>query len=88
LPSATPFGLSHTVTAGIVSAKGEADSMFADYEDFNPDRRRDQLGNSGGPLLNLDGKVVGINTAIIVPGGNIGIGLAIPSIWPKTSTRN
>lgn len=73
-----PFGLSHTVTAGIVSAKGRSRLGVADYEDFIQTDAAINLGNSGGPLLNLDGKVVGINTAIIGPGGNIGIGLAIP----------
>ncbi len=73
-----PFGLSHTVTAGIVSAKGRNQLGVADYEDFIQTDAAINLGNSGGPLLNLDGKAVGINTAIIGPGGNIGIGLAIP----------
>jgi serine protease Do len=75
-----PFGLSHTVTAGIVSAKGRTlNQSVADYEDLIQTDAAINLGNSGGPLLNLDGKAVGINTAIIGPGGNIGIGLAIPS---------
>jgi serine protease Do len=73
-----PFGLSHTVTAGIVSAKGRSSLGVANYEDFIQTDAAINFGNSGGPLLNLDGKVVGINTAIIGPGGNIGIGLAIP----------
>ena len=75
-----PFGLSHTVTAGIVSAKGR--SIFSteelEYQDFIQTDAAINRGNSGGPLLNLDGKVVGINAAIIGPGGNIGIGFAIP----------
>ena len=75
-----PFGLSHTVTAGIVSAMGRTlNQSVADYEDLIQTDAAINLGNSGGPLLNLDGKAVGINTAIIGPGGNIGIGLAIPS---------
>ncbi|MDI6450547.1 Do family serine endopeptidase [Anaerobaca lacustris] len=74
-----PFGLSHTVTAGIVSAKGRSRIGVADYEDFIQTDAAINMGNSGGPLLNLDGKAVGINTAIIGPGGNVGIGLAIPS---------
>jgi len=73
-----PFGLSHTVTAGIVSAKGRSSLGVANYEDFIQTDAAINFGNSGGPLLNLDGKVVGMNTAIIGPGGNIGIGLAIP----------
>lgn len=73
-----PLGLSHTVTAGIVSAKGRNDIGVASFEDFIQTDAAINFGNSGGPLLNLDGKAVGINTAIIGPGGNIGIGLAIP----------
>lgn len=79
-----PFGLSHTVTAGIVSAKGRSKIGLADYEDFIQTDAAINFGNSGGPLLNLDGKVVGINTAIIGPGGNIGIGLAIPINMAKS----
>lgn len=78
-----PFGLSHTVTAGIVSAKGRSGIIDElEYQDFIQTDAAINPGNSGGPLLNLDGKVVGINTAIINPHGitgNIGIGLAIPS---------
>ncbi len=73
-----PFGLSHTVTAGIVSAKGRSGIGLTAYEDFIQTDAAINPGNSGGPLVNLDGKVVGINSAIIGPGGNIGIGLAIP----------
>ncbi len=73
-----PFGLSHTVTAGIVSAKGRSNVGLATYEDFIQTDAAINFGNSGGPLVNLDGKVVGINTAILGPGGNIGIGFAIP----------
>jgi serine protease Do len=81
-----PFGLSHTVTAGIVSAKGrnrleglgEGPGSLA-FQDFIQTDAAINPGNSGGPLLNLDGKVVGINAAILGPsGGNIGIGFAIP----------
>ncbi|NLZ06570.1 MAG: Do family serine endopeptidase [Phycisphaerae bacterium] len=74
-----PFGLSHTVTAGIVSATGRSGLRIASYENFIQTDAAINFGNSGGPLLNLDGKAVGINTAIIGPGGNVGIGLAIPS---------
>jgi len=73
-----PFGLSHTVTAGIVSAKGRSNIGLATYEDFIQTDAAINFGNSGGPLITLDGKVVGINTAILGPGGNIGIGFAIP----------
>ena len=72
-----PFGLSHTVTAGIVSAKGRSAGINK-YEDFIQTDAAINPGNSGGPLINLDSKVVGINAAIIGPGGNIGIGFAIP----------
>jgi len=80
----SPFGLSHTVTAGIVSAKSRSGFRLAEYEDYIQTDAAINPGNSGGPLLNLDGKVVGINTAIISPGGqrywagNVGIGFAIP----------
>lgn len=73
-----PFGLTRTVTAGIVSAKGRSNIGVASYEDFIQTDAAINFGNSGGPLLNLDGEAVGINTAIIGPGGNVGIGLAIP----------
>jgi serine protease Do len=73
-----PFGLSHTVTAGIVSAKGRSGFQLAEYENFIQTDAAINPGNSGGPLIDLDGKVVGINTAILGPGGNIGIGFAIP----------
>ncbi|MHC4154078.1 MAG: trypsin-like peptidase domain-containing protein, partial [Planctomycetota bacterium] len=73
-----PFGLSHTVTQGIVSAKGRSGIGLAGYEDYIQTDAAINPGNSGGPLINLNGEVVGINTAIIGPGGNIGIGFAIP----------
>jgi serine protease Do len=75
-----PFGLGGTVTSGIISARNR-DINLTRYDDFiQTDASIDQ-GNSGGPLFNLDGEVVGINTAIIAPGqtGSIGIGFAIPS---------
>ena len=73
-----PFGLSHTVTVGVVSAKGRNGLGLSTYEDFIQTDAAINPGNSGGPLIDLDGKVVGINTAIVGSGGNIGIGLAIP----------
>ncbi|GAI88674.1 unnamed protein product, partial [marine sediment metagenome] len=78
-----PFGLSHTVTAGIVSAKGRSIGL-TEYENFIQTDAAINRGNSGGPLLNLDGKVVGINTAIVGASGNIGIGFAIPSNMAKS----
>jgi len=82
-----PFGLSHTVTAGIVSAKGRNSldglSSMA-FQDFIQTDAAINPGNSGGPLLNLDGKAVGINAAILgSSGGNIGIGFAIPMDMAK-----
>ncbi len=85
-----PFGLTHTVTAGIVSAKGRSGFRLAEYEDYIQTDAAINPGNSGGPLLNLNGKVVGINTAIISPGGhrywagNVGIGFAIPVNMAKS----
>ncbi len=74
-----PFHLMHTVTAGIVSAKGRSSVGLADYEDFIQTDASINPGNSGGALVDLHGHVIGINTAITSPsGGNIGIGFAIP----------
>jgi serine protease Do len=75
----SPLGLSHTVTAGIVSAKGRSGLRIASYENFIQTDAAINMGNSGGPLVDLRGRAVGINTAIVGPGGgNIGIGFAIP----------
>ncbi|HUT30006.1 MAG TPA: DegQ family serine endoprotease [Sedimentisphaerales bacterium] len=79
----SPFGLSHTVTAGIISAKGRSDIHLTTYEDFIQTDAAINPGNSGGPLINLDGEAVGINTAIIGSTGNVGIGLAIPANMAK-----
>ncbi len=74
-----PFQLSSTVTAGIVSAVGRSNIGLADYEDFIQTDAAINPGNSGGALVNLDGDVVGINTAIASRnGGNQGVGFAIP----------
>ncbi len=74
-----PFGLSHTLTAGIVSAKGRSGIGINDYENFIQTDAAINPGNSGGPLVDLDGKAVGINTAIFSrSGGYMGIGFAIP----------
>ena len=79
-----PFGLSHTVTMGIVSAKGRANVGIADYEDFIQTDAAINPGNSGGALINLRGELVGINTAIVSrSGGYQGIGFAIPSNMAK-----
>lgn len=74
-----PFGLSGTLTAGIVSAKGRSSVGIADYENFIQTDAAINPGNSGGPLVNLDGEVIGMNTAIFTKnGGSMGIGFAIP----------
>jgi serine protease Do len=74
-----PFGLSHTLTVGVVSAKGRTSLGISDYEDFIQTDAAINPGNSGGPLVNLDGEVVGMNTAIFSrSGGYMGIGFAIP----------
>jgi serine protease Do len=76
-----PLGLMQTVTAGIVSAKGRSGLGILDVEDFIQTDAAINVGNSGGPLVNIDGQVIGMNTAIAAGGGrgNIGIGFAIPS---------
>ena len=75
-----PFGFGGTVTSGIISSRNR-DIGLTRYDDFIQTDASINQGNSGGPLFNLDGEVIGINTAIIAPGrsGSIGIGFAIPS---------
>ena len=74
-----PFGLSHTVTMGIVSAVGRSHVGIVDYEDFIQTDAAINPGNSGGALVNSNGELVGINTAIFsTSGGNMGVGFAIP----------
>ena len=78
-----PFGLGGTVTAGIVSARGR-DIHQGQYDDFIQTDAAINRGNSGGPLFNMAGQVIGINTAIFSPsGGSIGIGFSIPSNMAK-----
>ncbi|HIJ50522.1 MAG TPA: Do family serine endopeptidase [Nitrospinae bacterium] len=73
-----PFGLSHTVTTGVVSAKAR-NIGAGPYDEFIQTDASINPGNSGGPLLNMEGKVIGINTAIYSrTGGNVGIGFTIP----------
>ena len=72
----SPFGLEHTVTVGVISAKGRTGLGTGTYEDFIQTDASINPGNSGGPLINIDGEVVGINAMIIQPG--TGIGFAIP----------
>lgn len=75
-----PFGLGQTVTSGIVSALGRSGIGTEKYEDFIQTDAPINPGNSGGALVNTKGELIGINTAIIAPGGgNVGIGFAVPS---------
>ena len=75
-----PFGIGQTVTSGIVSALGRSGLNRGGYEDFIQTDASINVGNSGGALVGLDGKLVGINTAIMSPaGGNVGIGFAVPT---------
>jgi Do/DeqQ family serine protease len=75
-----PFGLGQTVTSGIVSALGRSGLNIEGYEDFIQTDASINPGNSGGALVDLVGKLIGINTAIIGPaGGNVGIGFAVPA---------
>ena len=74
-----PFGLGGTVTAGIISARNRSIGL-ARYEDFIQTDASINQGNSGGPLFDMNGDVIGINTAILGQSGSIGIGFAIPSV--------
>jgi serine protease Do len=79
-----PFGLRQTVSAGIVSAVGRGNMGITEYEDFIQTDAAVNPGNSGGPLVDLSGRVVGINTAIASPsGGNNGVGFAVPISMAK-----
>jgi serine protease Do len=74
-----PFGVGQTVTMGIVSATGRGNFRIVDYEDFIQTDAAINMGNSGGALVDAEGRLVGINTAIISPtGGSIGLGFAVP----------
>ncbi len=82
-----PYGLGETVTSGIVSALGRSGLNVENYENFIQTDAAINRGNSGGALVNLNGELIGINTAILAPdGGNIGIGFAIPSNMVKSLT--
>jgi len=88
----SPFGLSHSVTYGIISAKGRRDLQLGDgsikYQDFLQTDAAINPGNSGGPLLNLRGEVIGINTAIASSsGGSEGIGFTIPMNMAQAVAR-
>ena len=79
-----PFGLGQTVTSGIVSALGRTGLNIEGFEDFIQTDASINPGNSGGALINLNGDLIGINTAIIGPsGGNVGIGFAVPTNMAK-----
>src|SRR3954447_12841275 len=79
-----PFGLGGSVTAGIVSARGR-DIRQGPYDDFIQTDAAINRGNSGGPLFNMDGQVIGINTAIYSPsGGSVGIGFSVPANLAKS----
>jgi serine protease DegQ len=83
-----PFGLGQTVTSGIVSALGRSGLDVEGYEDFIQTDASINPGNSGGALVDLDGKLVGINTAILAPsGGNVGIGFAVPANMANQAMR-
>ena len=80
-----PFGLGGTVTAGIISARNR-DISAGSYDDFIQTDAAINKGNSGGPLFNLRGEVIGINTAIISPGeagGSVGVGFSVPANFAK-----
>ncbi len=84
-----PMGLNQTVTFGIVSAVGRADVGVADYEDFIQVDAPINPGNSGGALVNVQGELVGINTAIAsVTGGSVGVGFAIPSNMARAAMQS
>ena len=80
-----PFGLNETVTVGVISAVGRSNVHIAAYEDFIQTDAAINPGNSGGPLIDLDGRAIGINTAIVSEsGGYMGIGFAIPINMART----
>ena len=80
-----PFGVGQTVTEGIVSAKNRGNMGIEDYEDFIQTDAAINPGNSGGALVDIDGRLIGINTAILSrSGGNQGVGFAVPSNLART----
>lgn len=83
-----PFGLGQTATSGIVSALGRSGLNLEGLENFIQTDASINRGNSGGALLNLNGELIGINTAILAPaGGSVGIGFAIPSNMARTLSQ-
>lgn len=84
IAAGNPYGLSSSITAGIISAKGRRNLDLAAYEDYIQTDAAINPGNSGGPLVDLTGRVIGINTAIFTrTGGSMGIGFAIPADLAK-----
>jgi serine protease Do len=80
IAAGNPFGLTESITVGVISAKGRSRLGIADFEDFIQTDAAINPGNSGGPLINLQGEAIGVNTAIASrSGGYMGIGFAIPS---------
>jgi serine protease Do len=85
IAAGSPFGLTQTITVGVISAKGRSRLGIADFEDFIQTDAAINPGNSGGPLINLKGEVIGVNTAIFSrSGGYMGIGFAVPINMAKT----
>jgi serine protease Do len=84
-----PYGLNNSMTVGIVSAKGRSGMGIETYENFIQTDASINPGNSGGALVDIDGKVIGVNTAILSQtGGNVGIGFAIPINMVKNIIKN
>ena len=84
-----PYGLNNSMTVGIVSAKGRSGMGIETYENFIQTDASINPGNSGGALVDIDGKVIGVNTAILSQsGGNVGIGFAIPVNMVKNIVKN
>jgi serine protease Do len=84
IAAGNPFGLTESITVGVISAKGRSRLGIADFEDFIQTDAAINPGNSGGPLINLQGEAIGVNTAIASrSGGYMGIGFAIPSNMVK-----
>lgn len=80
----SPFGLTQTVTSGIISALGRTTLGIENFENFIQTDAPINPGNSGGALVNIDGQLIGINTAVVAPGQGNGIGFAIPSNMAKS----